>query len=175
MSHASRPYNGAVPAETTPQWVFSEDDRSFMRQALAQAEEAAAGGDVPIGAVVVDATGNVVAAAGNRRERDQDPTAHAELLALREAARRLGSWRLLGCRLYVTVEPCPMCAAACVLARLAQVVYGAPDPKLGFVGSLANLLEDPRLNHKVAWRAGLLADEALALLSRFFANQRSRR
>ncbi|MFN3412727.1 MAG: tRNA adenosine(34) deaminase TadA [Thermoanaerobaculum sp.] len=159
----------------TPQWVFSEDDHCFMRLALEHAEKAAAGGDVPIGAVVVDAKGQVLAAAGNRRERDQDPTAHAELLALREAARQRGSWRLLGCGLYVTVEPCPMCAAACVLARLAQVIYGASDPKLGFVGSLANLLEDPRLNHRVAWRAGLLAEEASALLSRFFANQRGRR
>ncbi len=146
-----------------------------MRQALAQAAEAAAGGDVPIGAVVVDATGRLVAAAGNRRERDQDPTAHAEMLALRQAARQLGSWRLAGCTLYVTIEPCPMCAAACVLSRVSQVVFGAFDPKLGFVGSLANLLEDPRLNHRVAWRAGLLAEEASALLTQFFANQRGRR
>lgn len=146
-----------------------------MRQALAQAEEAAAGGDVPIGAVVVDAAGRLLAAAGNRRERDHDPTAHAEILALREAARQLGSWRLTGCSLYVTVEPCPMCAAACVLARVSQVVFGALDPKLGFVGSLANLLEDPRLNHRVAWRAGLLAEEASALLTAFFANQRNGR
>lgn len=146
-----------------------------MRQALAQAEEAAAGGDVPVGAVVVDAMGRVLAAAGNRRERDQDPTAHAEILTLRQAARQLGSWRLSGCSLYVTVEPCPMCAAACVLARLSQVVFGAFDPKLGFVGSLANLLEDPRLNHRVAWRGGLMAEEASALLTRFFANQRGRR
>lgn len=161
--------------ELTPQWAFSDEDRYFMRQALAQAEEAAAGGDVPIGAVVVDGKGRILGASGNRRERDQDPTAHAEMLALRQAARQLGSWRLCECSLYVTVEPCPMCAAACVLARLRQVVFGAFDPKLGFVGSLANLLEDPRLNHRVAWRAGLLAEEASALLTRFFANQRGRR
>lgn len=146
-----------------------------MRLALREAAEAGEGGDVPVGAVVVGPDGGLLAAAGNRRERDQDPTAHAELLALREAARKLGSWRLSGCTLYVTVEPCPMCAAACVLARVSHVVFGAFDPKLGFVGSLANLLEDPRLNHRVAWRAGLLAEEAAALVADFFAKRRGRR
>lgn len=146
-----------------------------MRLALREAAEAGEGGDVPVGAVVVGPDGQLLAAAGNRRERDQDPTAHAELLALREAARRLGSWRLSGCTLYVTVEPCPMCAAACVLARVAQVVFAAFDPKLGFVGSLANLLEDPRLNHRVAWKAGLFAEDASALLAGFFAKRRGRR
>ncbi len=146
-----------------------------MALALAEAEKAGAAGDVPIGAVVVGPGGELLAAAGNRREQDQDPTAHAELLALREAARKVGSWRLAGCTLYVTVEPCPMCAAACVLARLRGVVYAAFDPKMGFVGSLANLLEDPRLNHRVAVRAGLLAEEAEALLQGFFAKKRHRR
>lgn len=146
-----------------------------MALALAAAEKAGAAGDVPIGAVVVGPSGELLAVAGNRREQDQDPTAHAELLALREAARKVGSWRLAGCTLYVTVEPCPMCAAACVLARLAEVVYGASDPKLGFVGSLANLLEDPRLNHRVAVRAGLFAGEAGALVQGFFAKKRHRR
>lgn len=145
-----------------------------MRLALAKAREAAEGGDVPVGAVVVGADGQLLAAAGNRREREQDPVAHAEILALQEAAQRLGSWRLSGCRLYVTVEPCPMCAAACVLARLSQVVFAAPDPKLGFAGSLANLLEDPRLNHRVTWKAGLFLEEASQLLVAFFAMKRAK-
>ena len=103
---------------------------------------------------------------------DGDPTAHAELLALRAGARALGSWRLEGCTLYVTLEPCAMCAAACVQARLGCLVFAAPDPKAGFAGSLGNLLEDPRLNHRVAWRAGLLHDRAASLLVEFFAARR---
>ena len=146
-----------------------------MQLALEEAKLAAAAGDVPVGAVVVGPRGEELARAGNRRERDQDPTAHAELLALRAAAQKLGSWRLSGCRLYVTVEPCAMCAAACVQARIAQVVFATPDPKAGFVGSLANLLEDPRLNHRVAWRAGLCADEAAELVAEFFAKRREGR
>jgi tRNA(adenine34) deaminase len=146
-----------------------------MRQALAEAAQAAALGEVPVGAVVVTWDGRLLARSGNRRETLQDPTAHAEVLALREAARKLGSWRLEGCTLYVTLEPCAMCAAACVLARLSQVVFAAADPKAGFAGSLANLLEDPRLNHRVAWRAGLLAEESHQLLTGFFANRRQGR
>jgi tRNA(adenine34) deaminase len=109
----------------------------------------------------------------NRRESDRDPTAHAEVLALRAAAAALGSWRLEGCTLYVTLEPCAMCAAASVLARVACVVWGAPDPKAGFAGSLANLPDDPRLNHRAAVRGGLRAEEAVALLETFFAKLRS--
>lgn len=146
-----------------------------MRMALEEAAAAAHSGEVPVGAVLVGPGGEVLARAGNRRERDQDPTAHAEMLVLRAAAARLTSWRLAGCTLYVTLEPCAMCAAACVLARLAQVVFAVPDPKAGFAGSLANLLQDPRLNHQVAWRAGLLASEAASLLSQFFANRRQGR
>lgn len=157
----------------TPDWVFTEGDRAAMTAALAEARAAAQGGDVPVGAVVADAGGEVIARAANRRERDADPTAHAELLALRAAARRTGRWQLTGCTLYVTLEPCAMCAAACVLARLATVVWGAPDPKGGFAGSLGNLLEDPRFNHRVAWRSGLLAGESAALLERFFAKLRT--
>lgn len=160
--------------ETTPDWVFKDADRVTMELALQEARAAGEGGDVPVGAVVVDPEGGVLARAGNRRERDADPTAHAELLALRAASRARGSWNLSGCTLFVTLEPCAMCAAACVLARLDCVVFAAADPKAGFAGSLANLLDDPRLNHRVAWRAGLLAPAAEALLKEFFANLRDR-
>ncbi len=158
--------------ELTPDWAFSEVDRSAMAAALEEARAAAAAGDVPVGAVVVSPEGRELARGRNRREGDRDPTAHAEVLALRGAARTLGGWRLDGCILYVTLEPCAMCAAAAVLARLGCVTWGAPDPKAGFAGSLANLLDDPRLNHRVAWRGGLLAEEAGRLLEGFFAKLR---
>jgi len=160
--------------EPTPDWVFSDGDRAAMATALAEARAAAIAGEVPIGAVVVDAKGTVLAHAHNRREGEADPTAHAEVLALRAAARVRGGWRLDGCTLYVTLEPCAMCAAACVLARLACVVWGAADPRAGFAGSLANLLDEPRLNHRVAVRGGLLADESSSILKAFFANHRDR-
>jgi tRNA(adenine34) deaminase len=160
--------------EMTPNWAFDEHDKAAMEAALAEARLAATAGDVPVGAVVVDANGRVVAAARNRREADGDPTAHAEILALREASRTLGGWRLDGHTLYVTLEPCAMCAAACVLSRLDAVVWGAPDPKAGFAGSLANLLEDPRLNHRVGARGGLLAEACGAVIAEFFAKLRVR-
>jgi tRNA(adenine34) deaminase len=160
--------------DATPEWAFSADDHARMGLALDEARAAAAAGEVPVGAVVVGSDGTVLARAGNRRERDGDPTAHAEILALRSAAAGLGRWRLDGCTLYVTLEPCAMCAAACVLARLDTVVFAAADPKAGFAGSLGNLLEDPRLNHRVAWRRGLRAEEAGALLAGFFAIVRGR-
>ncbi len=163
-----------MTAELTPDWVFDDVDREVMALALEEARFAGAAGDIPIGAVVCAPDRTPIARAGNRRERDQDPTAHAELLALRDASRALGSWRLEGCLLYVTLEPCAMCAAAAVLSRLGTVVYAAPDPKAGFAGSLGNLLEDPRLNHRVAWRLGLRAGESAALLASFFANLRAR-
>ena len=162
-------------SEPTPDWVFTDLDRAAMAEALAEAHAAAATGDVPIGAVVVDRDGAIIGRAHNRREGDADPTAHAEILALRAAAGMRGGWRLDGCTLYVTLEPCAMCAAACVLARLDCVVWGAADPKAGFAGSLANLLEDPRLNHRVAWRCGLGAEAAGGLLQAFFANFRNGR
>lgn len=158
--------------DLTPDWVFEERDREAMIAALVEAEAAGRAGDVPVGAVLLDADGRELARAGNRRERDGDPTAHAELLALRAGARALGGWRLEGCTLYVTLEPCAMCAAACVQARLGCVVFATPDPKAGFAGSLGNLLEDPRLNHRVAWRAGLLHDRAASLLADFFSARR---
>jgi tRNA(adenine34) deaminase len=126
---------------------------------------------VPIGAVVTRA-GEVVAAAGNQRERADDPTAHAEILALRGAGAALGSWHLEGCTLTVTLEPCAMCAGAAVLARLDRVVFGAADPKAGFAGSLGNLLQDPRLNHAVSTSGGILADECGDLLRTFFQKRR---
>jgi tRNA(adenine34) deaminase len=143
-----------------------------MGLALDEAALAAGLGEVPVGAVVVDAGGTVLAQDHNRRERNADPTAHAELLALRAAGRRLGDWRLDGCTLFVTLEPCAMCAAACVQARVACVVWAAADPQAGFVGSVANLLEDRRVGGRVAWRGGLRAREARERLDDFFANLR---
>ena len=142
-----------------------------MRLAIAQAERAAAMGEVPVGAVVV--AGETVLGAGfNRRETDQDPLAHAELLAIREAARRLGSWRLLDTSLYVTLEPCAMCAGALVQSRIARLVYGAVDPKAGYCGTLGDIPRDSRLNHRLEVSAGVLAEECAALLRRFFATLR---
>jgi tRNA(adenine34) deaminase len=165
----------AAGADLTPEWAFGDADRVAMDAALAEARAAASAGDVPIGAVVVGPDGTLLSRAGNRREQDDDPTAHAEILALRAAARRVGSWRLAGCALYVTLEPCAMCASACVLARLDCVVWAAPDPKGGFCGSLGNLLDDPRLNHRVGVRGGLRMAEAADLLAAFFANLRGQR
>ena len=159
--------------EPTPDWVFSEADGAAMGAALDEARAAAEAGDVPVGAVVAAPDGRVLARARNRRELNHDPTAHAEILALRGAAAAVGSWRLDGCTLYVTLEPCAMCAAAAVASRLACVAWGTPDPKAGFAGSLANLLDDPRLNHRVAVRGGLRAEEAAALLEKFFAKLRT--
>ena len=127
-----------------------------MVLALQQARLAADHGDVPVGAVVLDPDGTVLAAAGNQREQATDPTAHAEVLALREAARRLGSWRLTGLTLVVTLEPCTMCAGALVLARVDRLVFGAYDPKAGAVASLFDAVRDPRLNHRVDVRGGIL-------------------
>ena len=147
------------------------DDERVMRLALAEARTCLEHGDVPIGAAVTRGD-DVLAAVGNRRELDGDPTAHAEILALRAASAALGSWRLDGCTLTVTLEPCAMCAGAAVLARLDRVVFGAADPKAGFAGSLGNLLEDPRLNHAVASTGGVLADECGDLLRSFFRERR---
>lgn len=143
-----------------------------MRRALDEARCAAALGEVPVGALVVSASGELVGRGFNRRERDQDPTAHAEILAIREAAQRTGSWRLEGTTLYVTLEPCAMCAGAMVLARVGRLVYGAADPKAGFCGSLGDLVRDPRLNHRLEVASGVLAAECGALLSGFFAGLR---
>ena len=145
--------------------------RLWMEQALEVARDAERGGEVPVGAVVVRG-GTVVASAGNRREADRDPTAHAELLALRAAARRLDSWRLDDCALYVTLEPCAMCAGAIVLARVPLLVYGARDPKAGAVGSLYDIPRDGRLNHRAEVVEGVLGEQSAALLTRFFRARR---
>jgi tRNA(adenine34) deaminase len=142
-----------------------------MQLALDQARLAATHGDVPVGAVVIDQAGTVLASAGNEREIRHDPTAHAELLALREASRQLRSWRLTGLTLVVTLEPCTMCAGALVLARIARLVFGAFDPKAGAVSSLFDVVRDPRLNHRVDVRGGVLEAECAALLKDFFANR----
>ena len=142
-----------------------------MRLALEEARSAAAGGDVPVGAVIVRGD-EILAKAGNAREREQDPTAHAEILALRQASRAIGSWHLEGCALVVTLEPCAMCAGAVVLARLDRLVFGASDPKAGFAGSLGDLVRDGRLNHDVDVTVGVLADECGEILRAFFAERR---
>jgi tRNA(adenine34) deaminase len=146
---------------------------ALMGVALDEARAAAQHGDVPIGAVVARIeTGELVARRHNQREQDGDPTAHAEILALRDAARAAGSWRLDGCALIVTLEPCPMCAGAAVAARLDLVAFGAADPKAGALGSLYNVAADPRLNHEATVVDGVRADECGALLTAFFADRR---
>ena len=143
----------------------------YMQLAIEQARQAEAAGDVPVGAVIVR-DGQLVAAAHNQREQLRDPTAHAEMIAITQAAEAVGSWRLTGCTLYVTLEPCPMCAGAILQARLPQLIYGAADPKAGAVETLYRLLADPRMNHQTEVLAGLLGAECGKLLSVFFAEQR---
>lgn len=148
------------------------DDTTWMREALIEAQNAAAAADVPVGAVVVR-NGVVVARAANRTLRDHDPTAHAELLAIRGAARALGDWRLTGCTLYVTLEPCAMCAGALVLARIDRLVFGAWDPKAGMVGSLGDLVRHPKLNHRAEVRGGVAEEACGDLLRTFFSARRT--
>jgi tRNA(adenine34) deaminase len=148
------------------------DDLTWMRVALDEARRATEHEDVPVGAVAV-LDGSVIARTHNRREIDGDPTAHAELLAIREASRVIGHWRLEGVTLYCTLEPCAMCAGAMVLARLPRLVYGTHDPKAGAGGSVFDLLNHPRLNHRVEVTGGVLAEEAAALLVAFFARLRA--
>jgi tRNA(adenine34) deaminase len=154
-----------------PDGRFFDRDRDYMELALREAAHAASHDDVPIGAVVVRKE-EVLAAAGNERELRGDPTAHAEILAMREAARKLGGWRLPDSVLYVTLEPCAMCAGAIVLARIPRVVYAAADPKAGAAGSVLDILGEPRLNHRPQVDGGLLAGEAAELLESFFASRR---
>lgn len=149
------------------------DHEFYMRAALDAARAAAALGEVPIGAVVV-LDGEIIARGSNRREIDADPTAHAEMIAVREAARVLDRWRLEGCTVYVTLEPCPMCAGALHAARIDRCVYGAVDPKAGALGTLYDIASDERLNHRYEVVAGVLADESSALLKDFFAALRRR-
>jgi tRNA(adenine34) deaminase len=156
--------------DLTPAHFFPRDEY-WMRLAIREAERALEHDDVPVGAVVVR-DGELIGSGHNERELRQDPTAHAEMLAIREAATRLGSWRLLDTVLYVTLEPCAQCAGAIVLGRIPRVVYGTVDPKAGAAGSVLDVLAEPRLNHRPVVAAGLLADECAALLVDFFRTRR---
>lgn len=151
---------------------WSAADERWMREALEEAKKAAEIGEVPIGAVIVR-DGEIVGRGHNRRETDRDPTAHAEMIAIREAAERLGGWRLIGCSLYVTLEPCPMCAGAILQSRIERVVYGATDPKGGCAGTLMNLLTDERFNHRSQVVPGVLAEECGSFLTGFFRKLRA--
>jgi len=150
----------------------SDTHEYYMRCALQEAEQARNENEVPIGAVIVK-NGHIIASAHNQREQLKDPTAHAEIIAITQAASSLQSWRLEDCTLYVTLEPCPMCAGAIIMARIPVVVYGAADPKAGAVRSLYRLLEDPRLNHRCVIVDGVLATECGAILTQFFQTQRA--
>jgi tRNA(adenine34) deaminase len=154
--------------------AVDEQTRALMVQALGCAREAEAGGEVPVGAVLADSAGAVVARAANAPIARHDPTAHAEMLALRAAGRALGNYRLPGCVLYVTLEPCAMCVGALVHARVARIVYGAADPKAGACGSVFDLAATPKLNHRIEVIGGILAEECGALLKQFFAARRAR-
>jgi tRNA(adenine34) deaminase len=156
---------------TTLDQHFFARDEYFMRLAIREAERALGHDDVPVGAVVIHG-GEVIGAGHNERELREDPTAHAEMIAIREAARALGSWRLLDTVLYVTLEPCAMCAGAIVLGRIPRVVYGTDDPKAGAAGSVLDVLAEPRLNHRPDVAGGLLAEECAALLQAFFRSRR---
>jgi tRNA(adenine34) deaminase len=160
---------GMPPSNSGP--AFSASDEAFMREALAFARIAYAEQEVPIGAVVVR-DGRMVGRGRNRRERLADPTHHAEIEAIREAAEAAGTWRLDGATLFTTVEPCPMCAGAAVNARLSRIVFGCADPKAGYCGTLANVPDDARLNHRCRVEGGLLAEEASGLLQQFFKAKR---
>ncbi|WAM28366.1 MULTISPECIES: tRNA adenosine(34) deaminase TadA [Myxococcus] len=149
-------------------------DEAFMQQALSLAREAAELGEVPVGAVAVF-NGEVVGAGFNRREVDRNPLAHAEMLAMDAAARKIGAWRLSGVTLYVTLEPCAMCAGGLVQSRVTRLVFGAFDPKAGAVGSLYNLVEEPRHNHRLQVTSGILADESRLLLKTFFGRLRAKK
>ncbi len=149
-------------------------DLRWMRHALGLAEAAAAMGEVPVGAVVVDGDDRIVGEGRNVRERDADPLGHAELVAIAAASRTLGRWRLSGCTLYVTLEPCFMCAGALVNARVDRLVFGALDPKAGAVGSLADVCRDARLNHRLLVDSGVLADDCALVLKSFFRNRRAK-
>jgi tRNA(adenine34) deaminase len=151
--------------------MASDLDEQMMRVAIEEATEAAVYGDVPVGAVVARAD-EVLGRAGNAREREQDPTAHAEIIALRAAASAVESWHLEGCTMYVTLEPCAMCAGALVLGRVERLVFGTDDPKAGFAGSLENLVRDERLNHTLEVESGVLSGECADLLNDFFRERR---
>jgi tRNA(adenine34) deaminase len=162
------PGPGSLSYTAEPERV---EDAEWMGLALEEARKALAIGEVPVGAIIVHA-GKVIAEGHNRTQTAHDPSAHAEMIAIRRAAEHLGHWRLLECTLYVTLEPCAMCAGATVLARIPRLVIGAWDPKAGMCGSLANLVQDPRLNHRVSLTPGIRADECSNLLREFFRDRR---
>lgn len=150
-----------------------QEDREWMAEAIAEARKAEAIGEVPIGAVIVRG-GEVIGRGHNLRETHHDPTAHAEMVAIRDACERIGAWRLLDCTLYVTLEPCPMCAGAIVQSRVKRVVYGTSDPKAGCAGTLMNLLQEPRFNHETELTSDILQAECAMLLTQFFRRLRNR-
>lgn len=151
-----------------------ETDEQMMAYAIIEAKKALDLKEVPIGAVIADAAGQIIGRGYNLRETNDDPTAHAEMIALKQAATSVRSWRLTGCTLYVTIEPCPMCAGALIMARIDRVVYGATDPKAGAVDTLYNLLDDPRLNHRVEVTGGVLHQQSKDLMQSFFRSLRAR-
>jgi len=169
-NHAEQNLNGAEAARGQSDEALPEDE-AFMREAIAEAEKAADLGEVPVGAVIVR-NGAVIARGHNLAETGKDPTLHAEMNAIREAAEVLGGWRLPGCTMYVTLEPCAMCAGALIWARMERLVIGTMDPKAGACGSLMDIVEDDRLNHVVSVTRGVLQDECAALLKQFFSNLR---
>ncbi|ACS98786.1 tRNA adenosine(34) deaminase TadA [Paenibacillus sp. JDR-2] len=154
--------------------IREQEDQAWMQLAIEEAKKAEQIGEVPIGAILVK-NGEVVGRGYNLRETNHDPTAHAEMVAIREACERLGAWRLLDCTLYVTLEPCPMCAGAIVQSRVKRVVYGTGDPKAGCAGTLMNLLQEPRFNHETELTSGVLQAECAELLTNFFRNLRNKR
>ena len=173
-SEATGRVRNPVPRAPTLQSHVMPDDSAHMQEAIALAAHAASVGEVPIGCVIVDdASGEIIGRGYNRRETDHDPTAHAEVVALRAAARHRGHWRLTACTLVVTLEPCPMCAGAIVNARVPRLVYGCDDPKAGAVRTLFQLCESPRLNHRVQVTPGVLAAECAKLLQDFFKARRA--
>lgn len=172
VSHASGCYYRIVDSNLKYE-LADEKDRVLMARALDAAREASGRGEIPVGAVVAR-EGEIISVAANERETSNDPTAHAEVLALRRAAGIMGSWRLTGCTLYATLEPCPMCAGAAHSARISRLVYAAPDPKAGAAGTLYDLPSDDRLNHTFPVTAGLLESEASELLKSFFHHRRKR-
>jgi tRNA(adenine34) deaminase len=153
--------------------MTNKEDEKFMKLAIEQAQIAEENGDVPIGAIIVYEN-QIIGKAYNQREQLQDPTAHAEIIALTQAAAFLESWRLHGCTMYVTLEPCPMCAGALVLARIDRLVYGCDDPKTGAIKSLYNIVTDERLNHTIDVVSGVLSEECSSLLQQFFRQQRNK-
>ncbi|MCM3631558.1 tRNA adenosine(34) deaminase TadA [Paenibacillus glycanilyticus] len=154
--------------------IREQEDQAWMQLAIEEAKKAEQIGEVPIGAILVK-DGEIVGRGYNLRETNHDPTAHAEMVAIREACERLGAWRLLDCTLYVTLEPCPMCAGAIVQSRVKRVVYGTGDPKAGCAGTLMNLLQEPRFNHETELTTGILQSECAELLTNFFRNLRNKR